>query len=315
MDSRTLDQVDHLLRLSRLDPEDFLDIKQVIYFDQNANEVNDNFIVFELPKQMVEAMLLSSQEPLLVLKSENEGAVFACTGTETCSLVEVESSNTVLYTSSLWLPQAKPENAPAETISSSSLFFNPVEFSQNKIIELVPFNGPRLHPLKKLLSPSSFMGHIEDEAEDTDGINLISLNQLRKLTPCSESELQIALKRLNCCHWNGYVRLMEVGYLQNFMRDVFNVIDEHSWDWRKNGVLLDSAIKALDALYPPQLMPHLFRLFCSKYRPRRRFKITGRDTLTPKRLLVTPKHSLDNEEQLSKVLIYIWLVDFIFYLL
>ncbi|CAB4056075.1 DSCC1 [Lepeophtheirus salmonis] len=147
---KTLEEVNNLLRIAKLDPDELLPMTHILNFSEDMLDPHEYKLV-HVPKEFVDTMVLSGDdggESLVIRGVPNDSAVL-CTHSTTFEMKEAETSNTLLLTPNIG-PPLQEDQRTLENV--------PVYGSFNRYFELTPIK-PRLKRLEELLLKSPFFCH------------------------------------------------------------------------------------------------------------------------------------------------------------
>ncbi|CAH8632404.1 unnamed protein product [Heterobilharzia americana] len=200
-----------LLECAKLDSSFTEKIFQSVKFD--CPLLSEEYKLIEVPNWLASELTNGGENSVITLKDEpkpnNTGHVFACTSDKTFSVIEAETSNTLLLASKWWLPST---DCPQENL----VFVTPIQAIKKNYFEFQRCSAPSLKQLRLMLSPSIYFGPVEDEAEsenESSRTNYLDLETVEGSLPCSKLELMLAFRRLRICEINGYVRILDPEYM------------------------------------------------------------------------------------------------------
>ncbi|KAA3674417.1 sister chromatid cohesion protein DCC1, partial [Paragonimus westermani] len=258
---RSVELMKELLHCAKLDDSCSCGPIQSVAFSHSL--ASDNYKVFEVSNELAEQLIRPGAECVVELKDEPRegslGRAFLCTEDQTFAIVEAETSNSLLLTSNWYLPNSDNK---AEMVHIQDVLNTTVNAIKTSYYELNPCIAPSLRLLKQLLCKSVYHGPATEESTSTSDASHFSREDLSRLLPCSQSELTSALMRLRACEVNGKIRIMDVEYLNQVIRDIFSCADEHAWQWRVKGfplrALLDILAENHDRSVLQQIIPLYF---------------------------------------------------------
>lgn len=210
MNDRTEEQIKSLLHLAKLDDLHSFGVCQVLNFVPSLD--SSQYRIFEMPAPILNKMTTSGSQASIELKdefkTEHNGHVFAITPDQTFSVVEAETSNTLLFASDWWLPSSK--NPTGNKIQNM-----PIQLIKSNYFEFKPCVSPSLRILKQMLLSTTYYGPIEDDIylDDKNKDKLYTLKSIEDRLPCSSTDLVNSFRRLRICEFNGYIRLLDCDYL------------------------------------------------------------------------------------------------------
>ncbi|KAK4476153.1 hypothetical protein MN116_001370 [Schistosoma mekongi] len=240
---RTYESMVESLNYAKLDISFTSNIFQSVKFD--CPLLSEEYKLIEVPDWLADEVIQGGENQLITLKDEpksnNKGRVFACISDKTFSVVEAETSNTLLIASSWWLPSY---NCSRKDL----VLATPIQAIKNNYFELQQCSAPSLKQLRLLLASSLYYGPVEDESDsDHESFSTIYFDRdtVEARLPCSKMELTEAFRRLRICEINGYVRILDPEYITRVVKDIFAIADENGWDWRTYGFPLHASIEGL----------------------------------------------------------------------
>ncbi|KAF7257859.1 hypothetical protein EG68_04775 [Paragonimus skrjabini miyazakii] len=258
---RSVELMKGLLHCAKLDDSCSCGPIQSIAFSHSL--ASDDYRVFEVSNELAAQLVRPGAGCVMELKDEPRegslGRAFVCTEHQTFAIVEAETSNSLLLTSNWYLPSSDKK---AEVVDMQGVLNSTVNAIKTSYYELNPCVAPSLRLLKQLLHKSVYHGPATEEFTSSSDAEHFSREDLSRILPCSQSELTSALMRLRACEINGKIRIVDVEYLNQVIRDIFSCADEHAWQWRVKGfplkALLDNLADNHDRSVLQQIIPLYF---------------------------------------------------------
>ncbi|KER34058.1 hypothetical protein T265_00236 [Opisthorchis viverrini] len=290
---RTVEVMKELLHSAKLDDSCSSGPIQSVLFSTALT--SDEYNLFEVSPALADKLIRPGAFTVIELKDEprknNTGRAFACTDEETFSIVEAETSNSLLLSSSWWLPpnSTKPKSTSNKDSATQAVAIpNTVIAVKKSYYELHRSIAPSLRLLKQYLSTSTYHGPVEDGNHLTSDESTLmspplhSRSDLIQAFPCSPTELSLALKRLRACEVDGAIRIMDREYLTQVIRDMFSCADENAWNWRKQGFPYKAVLDSLSSQHEESLLRQIIPLFFSRSRDSSLFSSQGEFYMFPR---------------------------------
>ncbi|VDQ05423.1 unnamed protein product [Trichobilharzia regenti] len=259
--TRTYESMKELLECAKLDSSFTCNIFQSVKFDSSLS--SEEYKLIEVPNSLADEIMKEGGNKVITLKDEykpnNMGRVFACTNDKTFSVIEAETSNTLLLASNWWLPST---DYPKE----NSVIVTAIQAMKNNYFELHPCAAPSFRQLRLMLASSLYYGPVEEECESEDTISrptYLDLETVQARLPCSKFELMLAFRRLRICEVDGHIRILDPEYLTQVIRDLFALADENAWDWRTHGFPVSASIEGLKNQHHPNVTKQIMALICA----------------------------------------------------
>ncbi|XP_040576313.1 sister chromatid cohesion protein DCC1 [Lepeophtheirus salmonis] len=230
---KTLEEVNNLLRIAKLDPDELLPMTHILNFSEDMLDPHEYKLV-HVPKEFVDTMVLSGDdggESLVIRGVPNDSAVL-CTHSTTFEMKEAETSNTLLLTPNIG-PPLQEDQRTLENV--------PVYGSFNRYFELTPIK-PRLKRLEELLLKSPFSATNKSEAVGYSFVELLNNVQ------ASESQLKEGLKSIHGVEINKKWYVLDEDYLMKTLTLIYNLIEEKSW--KESTLQLEETISVLSENEP-----------------------------------------------------------------
>ena len=145
-----------------------------------------------------------------IVGSEDNDAVL-CTPNKTYEIKKVETSNAVCI-------------VPPIAHDTEDVF--DIVTIKNDFFELKPI-AARLDKLKSLLKASEYRGQLEEKRiRESD---LLTFHNLEEQVQASSSELRAAVSSLGAIEFNGFIRIIPVDILRDYIKQLLDVILENGW--------------------------------------------------------------------------------------
>ncbi|CAI2736896.1 unnamed protein product [Dicrocoelium dendriticum] len=270
---RTIESMREVLHCAKLDHHCSSGPIQAVTFASNLS--SDEYRLFEVSEALAAHLTQPDSRIVMELKEEpkknNAGRTFACTATETFTITEAETSNSLLLVSDWWLPNQESRSDK----ENECALYPTVNAMKSTYYELHGCIAPSLRLLKQVLYTSLYSGPFEEAIDSDDDTAAVvpvhpTRDDLAAKFPCSRSELARALLRLRAYEFGGAVRLMDSDYLCQVVRDVFSCADENGWSWRTIGLpycaVIDSLSQSHDHSVLRQVLSQFFaRRLCGRY--------------------------------------------------
>ncbi|TPP63340.1 Sister chromatid cohesion protein DCC1 [Fasciola gigantica] len=260
--TRTQDAMMSLFRCAKLDPSLSAFVRSVHFSD---HLVSDEYKLFEVEPELADELSNPGSPRTIELKDEpgksGFGRVYACATDQTYSVVETETSNTLLLIpdGSVLLEKPRELEEPKPAV---------VHAMKTSYLELQPCIAPSLRLLKQKLLLSEYHGPFEDECDDCYENSAIhsrplkfTRSELGVELPCSKNELCYAFARLRVFEIEGFMRLVDPDYLVEVIRNIFSCADEHAWDWRQQGFSVRSLVENLEKQYSTTILNQVIGLY------------------------------------------------------
>ena len=247
---RSLEEVDKVVRLAKLDPSELMPCSQALAF---SGRLLDQSRVLLVEVDAAQADALEAGDHMVMRGKEEDGVVMCTSEGRTFDVKEAETSNSLVVVESLSLPD-DPRTAEGERRVER----REVRGVYRKYLELKPCK-PRLKRLREVLAerPLSSRTDLKDEKEQ-HGVDLaLLLDSIQ----ASEKELMEALKGLDACYLQGRYYLMDVAYRMKVVSDILKFVDENSWPLDR--VDKGQTIDTLQELEPPELVAQVFDQYFS----------------------------------------------------
>ncbi|XP_041359133.1 sister chromatid cohesion protein DCC1-like isoform X2 [Gigantopelta aegis] len=243
---RTLDDVNAILDFAKLKTDDLRTRVQCIYFSEHLD--NERIKLLEMDSVILDS--LTAQQQVVIRGDKDENAVL-CTNDKTFEIKEAETSNSMLIMTQLEYGDELTPGEPQE------IQMREVCSVLYKYYELRPCK-PKVKKLKKLLEQNEFSGKECEEDEEHQG-SKFTYTDLLDLVQASETELQVALKKLNACVIDGYWRVLNFDFMSQVLNHIIGLCDEN--DWYDSGIQLDECCQALGEIYPRSVVHHVVSSF------------------------------------------------------
>ncbi|KAK8400509.1 hypothetical protein O3P69_003283 [Scylla paramamosain] len=237
MATRTESDVQALLQQANLREEDLLPEIQVLHFSPDFLPEQDNVLLIELDKNLLN---LFKEGQSAVLRGDPQESAVLCTNDKTFEVRGAVTSNSVLLVPELFVP--------SETEGKQTLVHREVSSIHHSYLEVVPCK-PRLHKLRRLLEECPYEG--SDENHPSKG-HRYSLNELQDQIQCSEEELEAGLKSVGAYHIYGFWQIPKFDYQFRIVSHLTNLIGDQGWPL--DGIPYEEALNELSKLEPRTVM-------------------------------------------------------------
>ncbi|VDP78035.1 unnamed protein product [Echinostoma caproni] len=260
---RTLGTMMALFDCAKLDPSLSAFVRPIEFTE---NLLSDEYKLFEVDPVLADEISDPNSSRVIELKDEpgksSSGRVYACATERTYSVVETETSNTLLLIpNGSTLTEKPPDSEESQSVVVQAL--------KASYLELHPCIAPSLRLLKQRMLSSKYHGPLdEDDCEENSEIcdnqmrsaNLTRLDLTTEF-PCSTNELNYAFARLKIFEVQGFMRLVDPDYLIQVIRDIFFLADECAWDWRKTGFSIRKVIENLKDQHEPSVLKQIIGIY------------------------------------------------------
>ncbi|XP_065168116.1 sister chromatid cohesion protein DCC1-like [Atheta coriaria] len=246
---RTKEQIQEMLSLAKLCPDDLLPTTQTIYFASNLHKHNEYKFIQLNPK--LEATLKAGD--VLHINGEQDDNAVLCTEDTTYELLHSETSNSLLLVKDLKLRDtlAKPiENSLPDIhkVPIEGIFYDYLEAVHRK---------PQLSKLKNILEETTYKGpELEYEVVKS---KLYTFEDLWLKEQASKAELKAALHEMQVITVDGKLRLLDFEYHFRVLSFMLKIIDENSWPLDE--VDFEVTVETLNDLVPLDVLTSVFELY------------------------------------------------------
>ncbi|KAL4236383.1 Sister chromatid cohesion protein DCC1 [Mactra antiquata] len=251
-ETRSLKEIEAVLNFAKLSRDEIKPSTQCVYFANHLD--NDGIKLLELDKTVLNA--LESGERVVIRGDKEDNAVL-CTDDNTYDIKQGEISNAMLLLPEMTLGKDLDSN------SETNIERREVNTVIHTFYELRPCK-PRLALLRTLLGENQYSGEISEQDEDHQG-KKYTFNELLDLVQGSESQILVALKKMEALIINGYWRVLDFDYLVQIMTHIIQLSDEN--DWLHTGVPIEECLNVLQELFPRSVIEHVLKNYSDKIDP------------------------------------------------
>ena len=179
---RTVEEVEHVITLAKLDPGDLMSVTQTVVFGSGTVD-HDKIKIMEVTPALAENLTAGTK---LVMRGDPEESAVLCSKTETFELREAETSNSMLLVDKILFPDKIGTEDGKRNLRSST-----VEGIFHRYLELKPCK-PKISKLRTVLSEKfkPYSGPSSSLDQDCG----VSYSVLEGTIQCSEQELHQSLK-------------------------------------------------------------------------------------------------------------------------
>ncbi|XP_018578659.1 sister chromatid cohesion protein DCC1 [Anoplophora glabripennis] len=239
---RTLEEINEVLSLAKLNENDVKPILQTLYFTEE-NLYDNNYRLLQLDSNLLKEVSAGST---LYVKGNDNDEVVICSDTKTFHVVAAETSNSLLLASNLTFSNdiKDTDERKISKVKICGIFYDYLEAVVGK---------PHLKRLTQLLQKTIYKGpEFEFEINKDD---LLTFEDLNNIVQASSSELKEALESLNVVYINEKVRLLDFEYHFRVLSYMLKLIDENSWELDE--IDYEETIGALKDLVPKEIVSNL----------------------------------------------------------
>ncbi len=245
---RSLEKVDRVVGLAKLDPEDVMPKSQALRFSSTLLD-QSNVLLMEVASSQADA--LEAGDTLVLRGRAEDGVVLCAPDGRTFDVKEAETSNSLIVAEALLMPDDPRTGEGERGVEGKE-----VRGVYRRYLELRPCK-PRLKRLRDVLAERPLSSRTD--LKDTEcGIELL---HLLDNVQASESELKEALKALDACFINNRYYLLEEAYRMKVLSDILKFAEENSWPL--DGVVRQQTIDTLQELEPRELVAQVFDQYFS----------------------------------------------------
>lgn len=184
---------------------------------------------------------------VLTIRGDPNDSAVICTDTTTYELKEAETSNSLLLMPNLELPDecAKGEIRVVPQ-KVCGIFHNYLELRNYK---------PSFKKLKAVLQMNAYRGKEYEE----DSAKNYTFDDLLDFIQASKEELKVALKNLQTCNINGYIRILDFDYKFYVLSTIVDTVESKCMTFNKFSK--DSVIETLQELIPTEILENCISWF------------------------------------------------------
>ncbi|XP_063919586.1 sister chromatid cohesion protein DCC1 [Zophobas morio] len=241
--TRSLNNINEMLHLAKLNENDILPTSQTIYFTKN-NLYNNDYKILELDQHLLEVL---KEGQTLYIKGDDDENVVLCTDNQTYDVTGAETSNSLLVVNNLnFYDNLKLETERKfKTVTVAGIFYEYLAVTPGK---------PHIGKLMELLNKSLYKGpEHEYEVKEDD---LYSFDDLNNKIQASEKELKDILNNLTIVTINNKIRLLDVEFHFRALSYMLKLIDENSWGLDE--IDYEETLTSLKDIIPEEILISLF---------------------------------------------------------
>lgn len=226
-----------------------LDLSEVLPDIQSlsVSEEQEDLILLQLNPDIQKQLLEGN---VLTIRGDPNDSAVICTDTTTYELKDAETSNSLLLMRDMkWPDEGDKGEIRVLPQKICGIYHNYLELRNYK---------PSFKKLKAVLEMNAYRGK---EYEESSAKNY-TFEDLLDFIQASKEELKDALKNLQTCNIDGYIRILDFDYKFNVLSQIVDVIESKSMPFNKFSK--EVVVEALQELIPVNILENCISWFANE---------------------------------------------------